>query len=66
LHVVVCGHGESPAFKIPGYGQRPYSIWFRNPSVLGDFDHSLLGSAHTQNTAKPEKTEKNPKKWENP
>jgi len=39
-YVVVCGHGESPAFKIPGYGQRPYSIWFGISSILGDFEHS--------------------------
>jgi len=46
--VVVCGHGVSPAFKIPGYGQRPYSIWFQNSSILGDFElFHFLGSAHS-------------------
>jgi len=60
-YVVVCGHGESPAFKIPGYGQRPYSFWFGISSILGDFELSLLGSAHTP---KHSKTRKNPKKPE--
>jgi len=60
-YVVVCGHGESPAFKIPGYGQRPYSIWFQFSSILGDFE---LFPFRKRAPSEHKKTRKNPKKPE--